>query len=241
MSHGFEVPGMEEVALPLEHAGRSVTGTSFTTDGIGGVLAALASSSVHLRKGDALFRAGDRSNALYALHTGIIKTMTPAANWFEQVTGFHLPGEIIGVEGLGNEAHDGHALALDTADVGVIPISRINERVREDGSLQGKLFGLLASAIVRERSLALMMAVMRAERRVAWFLLDLGERYATCGHSSTEIVLRMSREEIGSYLGLKLETVSRLFSRFAEGRLIGVTGRTIRILDPLALRRLVHA
>lgn len=232
---------MEKMNCRLSTPGRPSAGAAVSErDDVAGVINSLAMSSVRLRKGDALFRAGDHFNALYRVRIGLVKTMVPTVNGFEQVAGFHLPGDLIGVEGLGNEAHDCHALALDYSDIVVIPTSRIDERAREDKCFQRKLFRLLSSEIVRERDLTMMMGVMRAEQRVAWFMLDLGERYARCGYSSTEFILRMSREEIGSHLGLKLETVSRLLSRFAKERFIGVNGRTIRIFDSLALRQLVH-
>jgi CRP/FNR family transcriptional regulator len=233
--------GMENVTLRSERTGRRVGGTSVSeTDGVVGALKSLATSDIRLRKGDALFRAGDRLTAVYAVRIGVIKTITPTESGCERVTGFHLPGDLIGIEGLGTETHDSDAFALDYGDVGVIPISAINERALKDESFHRKLFRLLSSEIVRERDLTLMMGIMRAEQRIAWFLLALGARYARSGFSSTELILRMSREEIGSHLGLKLETVSRLLSRFAEERFIGVNGRTIQIFDRLALQELVH-
>ena len=123
----------------------------------------------------------------------------------------------------------------------MLPFDRIEKLAHEDASFQRHLYRLLSSAIVHERAVTLMLGTMRAEQRLASFLLDLSTRYRMRGYSSTEFVLRMTREEIGSHLGLKLETVSRLFSRFAEEGLIAVNGRLVKLLDRIALQHLVSA
>jgi CRP/FNR family transcriptional regulator len=233
---------MDNPAAPRGHsAPRNNNACSFIEDDNSiGLPESLVTSCIRLRKGETLFRSGDPFTAIYSIRAGMIKTVTPCATGLEQVAGFHLAGEVIGVEGLGNEAHDHDAIALDYSSVGVMPILRVKQRAREDRLLQRQLYRLLSSAIVYERGLGLMLGTMRAEQRVASFLLELGERYARCGYSSTEFVLRMTREEIGSHLGLKLETISRLLSRFVGERFISAEGRVIRILDPMALRQLVH-
>jgi CRP/FNR family transcriptional regulator len=233
---------MDNVAAPRGRSAlRNINASFIANDNAVGLPESLVSSRIRLRKGETLFRSGDPFTALYSIRVGMIKTVTPCAAAFEQVAGFHLPGEVIGVEGLGNEAHDRDAVALDYSSVDVMPIPRIKQRAREDHLLQRQLYRLMSSAIVYEQGLGLMLGTMRAEQRVASFLLELGERYARCGYSSTEFVLRMTREEIGSHLGLKLETISRLLSRFAGERFISADGRVIRILEPMALRHLVHS
>jgi len=201
----------------------------------------LVSTRIRLRKGEALFRAGDRFTALYAVRVGSVKTVTVTDDGSEQVSGYHLPGEIIGVEGIGNDVHACQAVALEDTEVCTLPFERIERLAHDDRSFQHLLYRLLSSAIVRERNVTLMVGTMRAEQRLASFLLDLSNRYQARGYSSTEFVLRMTREEIGSHLGLKLETVSRLFSRFAEEGLIRVNGRVIRLEDRLALQQLLAA
>jgi len=201
----------------------------------------LVTTRVRLRKGEALFRAGDRFTGLYAIRVGSVKTVTLTDGGTEQVSGHHLPGEIIGVEGIGNDVHACQAIALEDSEVCTLPFDRIERLAHDDPSFQRRLYRLLSSAIVRERTVALMVATMRAEQRLASFLLDLSNRYQARGYSSMEFVLRMTREEIGSHLGLKLETVSRLFSRFAEEGLIRVNGRAIRLEDRLALQQRVVA
>ena len=199
----------------------------------------LVASRIRLRKGDVLFRAGERFTALYAIRVGSCKTVALADDGDEQVTGLHLPGEIIGVEGIGNDVHVAQAVALEDTEVCVLPFERIEALAQRDTGFRRRLYRLLSSAIVRERSLSLMLGTMRAEQRLASFLLDLSSRYQMRGYSSTDFVLRMTREEIGSHLGLKLETVSRLFSRFAEEGLIEVQGRAIKLCDRIGLQHLL--
>ena len=199
----------------------------------------LSDRRVRLRKREALFRPGDCASALYLLRVGFIMTMMPTPDGAEHVLGFHLPGELVGLEGMGKDAHTCNALALEDSEVCVLPILGIYKVAREDMLFQRHLYRMLSCAIVEERRVALMLGTMRAEQRVATFLLDLGTRYGKCGYSSTAYLLRMTRADIGSHLGLKLETVSRLLSRFAEEGLIGVNGREIRLLNPIEMEHLV--
>jgi CRP/FNR family transcriptional regulator, anaerobic regulatory protein len=123
----------------------------------------------------------------------------------------------------------------------VLPFDRVEKLAQREGAFQHQLYRLLSAAIVRERTSAMMLGTMRAEQRLAAFLLDLSNRYRARGYSSTEFVLRMTREEIGSQLGLKLETVSRLFSRFHEEGLIEVQGRVVKLVDRIGLQQLLAA
>jgi CRP/FNR family transcriptional regulator len=157
------------------------------------------------------------------------------------VTGYHLPGEIIGVEGMGNDVHGCQAIALEDTEVCTLPFERVERLAREDVSFQRRVYRLLSGAIARERTTSLMLGTMRAEQRLASFLLDLASRYQIRGYSSSEFVLRMTREEIGSHLGLKLETVSRLFSRFDEEGLIQVQGKIVKLVDRIGLHLLIAA
>jgi CRP/FNR family transcriptional regulator len=201
----------------------------------------LVASRLRLHKGDVLFRTGDRFTALYAIRVGSCKTVALSDDGDEQVTGLHLPGEIIGVEGLGNDVHAAQAVALEDTEFCVLPFERIEALAQRDTGFRRRLYRLLSSAILRERNASLMLGTMRAEQRLATFLLDLSSRYQVRGYSATEFVLRMTREEIGSHLGLKLETVSRLFSRFAEEGLIEVQGRAIKLCDRIGLQHLLAA
>ena len=205
------------------------------------LLRRLVAHRTRLRKGEVLFRPGDRFVALYAIRLGSLKTVALADDGSELVTGYHLTGEIVGLDGMGQDTYASQALALEDTEVCILPIDRIERLAHREQSFQQRLYRLLSGAISRERANALMLGTMRAEQRLASFLLDLSARYQTRGYSATEFVLRMTREEIGSHLGLKLETVSRLLSRFDEEGLIQVRGRVIKLLDRLILQRLIAA
>jgi CRP/FNR family transcriptional regulator len=199
----------------------------------------VVTTKVRLRKNESLFRAGDRFTALYAIRLGSCKTVMLTDDGHDQVTGYHMPGDVIGTDGIGNERHDCQATALEDCEVCTLPFDRIEALARSDAGFQRALHRLLSGEITRERNAVVMLGTMRAEQKLASFLLDLARRYQLRGYSSTEFVLRMTREEIGSHLGLKLETVSRLFSRFREEGIVKVEGRVVKLLDCTALQHLV--
>ena len=201
----------------------------------------IVTSRIRLRKRDVLIRPGQPFTALYAIRSGSCKTVLIAEDGNEQVSGYHIAGEIIGAEGIATARHDCQAVALEDAEVCVLPFERIEQLARNDSRVQATLHRLLSSEISREHNLMLMLGTMRAHQRLASYLLDLSQRYGSRGYSSSEFVLRMTREEIGSYLGLELETVSRLFSRFHREGLIQVQARLVKLLDRIALKQLVAA
>jgi CRP/FNR family transcriptional regulator len=178
-----------------------------------------------------LFRNGEKFHALYAIRTGVFKTCVTAEDGRDQVTGFQMAGEIVGLDGIVNDHHTCDAVALEDSEVCVLPFDRIGELSREVGALQHHLHRVMSREIVREHGVMLLLGTMRAEERLAAFLLNLVQRLQARGFSRSELVLRMTRQEIGSYLGLKLETVSRTFSRFAEEGMIDVHQRHVRIVD----------
>ena len=210
-------------------------------DDIAAALDRLVGTRVRLQKGDVLFRVGDRFTALYAIRTGSCKTVVLTDDGSEQVVGNHLPGEIIGTEAIATQSHGCRAIALEDSEVCTLPFDQIEALAHVDPDFQRNLYRMMSKEIGRERSAALMLGTMRGEQRLSWFLLDLSSRYHARGYSSTEFVLRMTREEIGSQLGLKLETVSRLFSRFHDEGLIQVRGRIITLIDRMALQQLITA
>lgn len=193
-----------------------------------------------VRKGEALFRSADPFSSLYAIRTGMFKTRVTSLDGRDQVTGFQMAGEIVGLDGIGGNEHACDALALEDSEVCVIPYNRLTDLAQQVPGLQRHFHRLMSREIVREHGVMLLLGGMRAEERVAAFLLNLTQRMQARGFSSREIVLRMTREEIGSYLGLKLETVSRTFSRLAEEGLIEVQQRHVRIIDPDALRAVMQ-
>lgn len=192
-----------------------------------------------VRRGATLFRNGEPFQSLFAVRTGFFKTCVTAEDGRDQVTGFQMAGEIIGLDGIVNDRHTCDAVALEDAEVCVMPFDRIGELSREVGALQHHLHRIMSREIVREHGVMLLLGTMRAEERLAAFLLNLVQRLHARGFSRSELVLRMTRQEIGSYLGLKLETVSRTFSRFAEDGLIEVRHRHVRIADVDKLRALL--
>lgn len=186
-----------------------------------------------------LFRSGETFHALYAIRTGVFKTCVTAEDGRDQVTGFHMAGEIVGLDGIVQDHHTCDAVALEDSEVCVLPFDRIGELSREVGALQHHLHRVMSREIVREHGVMLLLGSMRAEERVAAFLLNLVQRLQARGFSPSELVLRMTRQEIGSYLGLKLETVSRTFSRFAQEGVLEVQHRFVRIVDVERLRNVL--
>ena len=200
----------------------------------------LVASRRNIKRGAALFHNGEPFTSLYAVRTGFFKTSLSTEDGRDQVTGFQMAGEIIGLDGIVNEHHTCDAIALEDAEVCVMPFDRIEEISREVGALQKHVHRIMSREIVREHGVMLLLGSMRAEERLAAFLLNLVQRLQARGFSRTELILRMTREEIGSYLGMKLETVSRTFSRFADEGIIEVKQRHIHIQDAEALKRLVN-
>ena len=201
----------------------------------------LVGARVRLKKGDALYQAGDAFQGLYAVRVGSLKTAVLAEDGREQVTGYHMLGDIVGLDGMGTDRHASRATALEDTEACALPFDRLDTLAHRVPALQQNLRRFMAREISRDQSVMLLLGSMRAEERLAAFLLDLAARYRRRGYSSTQFVLRMTREEIGSYLGLKLETVSRLFSRFQQEGVIRIEGRDVTLLDPTALQQLCSA
>lgn len=193
-----------------------------------------------IKRGSALFRNGETFTSLYAIRTGFFKTSIATEDGRDQVTGFQMAGEIIGLDGIVNDRHSCDTIALEDAEVCVMPYSTLEDLSREVTALQHHVHKVMSREIVREHGVMLLLGSMRAEERLAAFLLNLVQRLHARGFSQHELILRMTREEIGSYLGLKLETVSRTFSKFAEENIIEVKQRHVRILDTDKLQGLIN-
>jgi CRP/FNR family transcriptional regulator len=219
---------MRELCLPV----------GLTTDEMKQVDALIVNRTT-LKKHEALYRAGEPFHALYAIRVGSLKTTMLVEDGRVQVAGYHMPGDIIGLDGIGTARHGTEAIALENTEVCVLPFVNVEHLARSVPALQHNLHKVMSKEISREQSVMLLLGSMRAEERLAVFLLNLADRYHCRGYSATEYVLRMTRDEIGSYLGLKLETVSRLFSRFQEEGLIQVQGRTVKLLNSGALKQIV--
>jgi CRP/FNR family transcriptional regulator len=225
---------------PVRVAGHSVT------DAVVGGMAALeplllrvGSTRRRVRRGEYLFHAGAPFHALHGIRAGSFKTVVLTEDGREQVTGFHMAGDVLGLDCVGSDVCGGDAIALEDSEVVEIPFAELDALAGRDPALQRELFKLLAGEIQRERSLMILLGSMRAEERLAAFLLNLSRRLSARGWSATHFLLRMTREEIGSLLGLKLETVSRILSRFQAEGLIAVRNREITILEMCALKAVI--
>jgi CRP/FNR family transcriptional regulator len=191
-------------------------------------------------RGENLFNSGDAFQALYAVRTGFFKTCVTTEDGRDQVTGFQMAGELLGLDGISSDRHNCDAVALEDSSVCVIPYAELEELSREFTVLQHQFHKIMSREIVRDHGVMLLLGSMRAEERLAAFLLNLTQRLQARGFSASSLVLRMTREEIGSYLGLKLETVSRTFSKFQDDGLMEVKQRQLRILDQAGLQALVN-
>ncbi|TSE27906.1 fumarate/nitrate reduction transcriptional regulator Fnr [Tepidimonas aquatica] len=200
----------------------------------------LISTRRRVRRGATLFAAGDAFTSLYAVRSGFFKTVINTADGRDQVTGFQMAGEILGLDGIVQDKHSCSAVALEDAEVCVLPFDKLEALSREFSTLQHHVHRIMSREIVRDQGVMLLLGSMRAEERLAAFLLNLVQRLHARGFSRSELVLRMTREEIGSYLGMKLETVSRTFSRFQDEGIIEVRQRYVRILEPQALQAIVN-
>jgi len=189
-----------------------------------------------LKRGETLYRCGESFESLYAVRSGFLKSSVVLEDGRDQVTGFHMAGEIVGMDGIGTERHAADVIALEDGEVCVIPYDHLGEF-----GLERQLHKVMSRELVRDQGVMMLLGTMRAEERLAAFLLNLSQRFVARGYSRNEFHLRMTRDEIGSYLGLSLETVSRLFSRFQADELISVQQKHIRILDTAGLRAvMVH-
>jgi CRP/FNR family transcriptional regulator len=193
-----------------------------------------------IKRGEALFATGDEFKAVYAVRSGFFKSSLVDGEGREQVTGFFMGGELLGMDGIGAGRYNGAAIALEDSEVCVLPYALIEQIAAEIPSLRRQLHSIMAREIVRDHGVMMLLGSMRAEERLATFLLNLSKRFTARGFSPSDFHLRMTREELGSYLGLKLETVSRLFSRFHDDGLIEVQQKHVRILDIAGLTQVLE-
>lgn len=193
-----------------------------------------------LHRGDFLFRNGDRFRSLYVVKTGSLKTFAPSAEGGEQVLGFHLPGEIVGLDAIDKNAHACSARVLETSAICEVPFPRLEELTATIPSLQHQMFRLLSKEIAHDTDMLLLLGKKSAEERLGAFLLSMSRRLAKRGLSATDFYLSMSRHEIGNYLGLAVETVSRLFTRFQEDGLMRVDRKHIELFDLDGLESVVN-
>ena len=189
--------------------------------------------------GQHLFHAGDKSNSIYAVRSGALKSYCITADGDEQVLGFALPGELVGLDGLAGENFSSTTVALETSSVCELPFNRLEELCHELPSLQRQMLRLIGKEITADQHLLMLLGQRSAEERLASFLLSLSVRYKNRGLSADEFNLPMSRQDIGNYLGLAIETVSRLFAQFQDKKLLTVSRKQIKIIDRPRLKSIV--
>jgi CRP/FNR family transcriptional regulator len=184
-----------------------------------------------VQKGETIFRQGESSGCVYAVRSGSVKTFTTAKNGEEQILGFHLPGELLGLDGLDNQIHSCSGISLNTTTICELPINDLNVLCVKIPGLQRQLLSLISDEITKDHTMLLLLARRNAEQKLATFLVSLSGRFKARGYSATEFDLTMSRYDIGNYLGLADETVSRLISKFRENKVLDANRKKISILN----------
>ncbi|ARD11735.1 MULTISPECIES: fumarate/nitrate reduction transcriptional regulator Fnr [Pseudomonas] len=188
-----------------------------------------------LKKGEFLFRQGDTFESVYAVRSGALKTFNISDNGEEQLTGFHLPSELVGMSGMDAQAYPVSAQALETTSVCEIPFERLDELSVQLPQLRRQLMRVMSREIREDQQMMLLLSKKTADERIATFLINLSARFRARGFSANKFRLSMSRNEIGNHLGLAVETVSRVFTRFQQNQLIAAEGKEIHILAPIEL------
>ncbi len=184
-----------------------------------------------VQKGETIFRQGEKSGCVFAVRSGSVKTFTTAKNGEEQILGFHLPGELLGLDGLDNQIHSCSGVSLDTTTICELPVDDLNVLCVKIPGLQQQLLSLISNEISKDHTMLMLLARRNAEQKLATFLINLSGRFKARGYSADDFDLTMSRYDIGNYLGLADETVSRLISKFREHKVIEANRKQISILD----------
>jgi len=188
-----------------------------------------------MKKGEFLFRQGDAFNSVFAVRAGALKTFSLSDSGDEQITGFHLPSELVGLSGMDSELYPVSAVALETTSVCEIPFERLDELAVQLPQLRRQLMRIMSREIRDDQQMMLLLSKKTADERIATFLVNLSARFRARGFSANQFRLAMSRNEIGNYLGLAVETVSRVFTRFQQNNLLEAEGKEVHILDPIEL------
>jgi CRP/FNR family transcriptional regulator len=192
-----------------------------------------------LTKGDHLYRQTDEFKSVYAVRSGSFKSYFLSDSGKSRVTGFYLLGDIIGMDGIASNKYANSTSALEHSSICEIPFSQLGKLSRELPSLQHHFFAIMGNEIAKDQQVHTLLSSYSAEERTASFLLGLSSRYARVSLSPTRFLLSMTRGDIGEYLGLTVETVSRIFTSLQKKRLISVDNREIELLDIESLRDIV--
>lgn len=220
--------GLYELCLPLGLNGNDLDR-----------LESIIKRSRPLKKGEILFHQGDNFRAVFAVRSGSLKTYTIDNNGSEQITGFHLPGELVGLDAINDDRHPCYTMALETTSFCEIPFEQLESLSGELPSLRRQLLRVMSKEITQDAGMLMLLGKKTAEERLASLLLSLSTRFKERGFSAKEFNLSMSRNDIGNYLGLAVETVSRLFTRFQEQGLLRAQGKHIELLNLDGLKCMV--
>ncbi|MDF2182886.1 fumarate/nitrate reduction transcriptional regulator Fnr [Neptuniibacter sp. CAU 1671] len=182
-----------------------------------------------LKKGDHLFTQGTPFTSIYAIRAGSVKTYTLTNEGEEQITGFFFPGELVGMSGFDCSEYPVSAKVLETTTVCEIPFDRLDDLSGQLPELRRQVMRSMSKEIREEQQMMLLLSKKNADERIATFLIKLSQRFKQRGYSETSFRLSMSRNEIGNYLGLAVETVSRIFTRFQKNELLSVEGKEVHL------------
>lgn len=186
---------------------------------------------IRIPKKEALYKTGDPFSSLYAIRSGSFKTLIEYSNGQSQITGFFYRDEVLGLDALNNKAHASYAIAMEDSEVCLLAVKDIEHMLEEFTEIREVMVGLVGSEISRSHNMILTLGSLNAEQKLAMFLQDTAQKQETMGYSPNEFILRMRREDIGNYLGLTLETVSRLFSKFSKEGILTINNRNVHILN----------
>ena len=192
-----------------------------------------------LHKGDHLYHDGDHAHAIYAVRSGSLKTIIESPNGDEQIVGFHMAGELVGLDGFRDDTHSCSCIALETSSVCDLPITSLEELCLELPAIQEQMRRIIGKEVANDHSMLLMLGKMSAEEKVASFLLSISRRMEERHWKANDFVLSMPRQDIANYLGLAVETVSRLFAHYQEEDTIEVDRRRIHIKNMNRLKQVV--
>ncbi|RCS59663.1 fumarate/nitrate reduction transcriptional regulator Fnr [Parvibium lacunae] len=192
-----------------------------------------------IKRGETLYRMGEKFQYLYAIRFGHFKAIQVESSGAEQITGFQMSGELLGLDGIATDIHQCDAIALEDSEVCEVPFVQLEDLFREIPGLQRHFHRMMSREITREQGVMLLLGSMRAEQRLAAFLLNLSGRYAARGYSANRFQLRMTREEIGNYLGLTVESISRLLTKFRQQDWLKVEQRELEIVNHDELKKLI--
>jgi CRP/FNR family transcriptional regulator len=192
-----------------------------------------------LHKGDNLYRENDQAMSIFAVRAGSLKTMVESPNGEEQIVGFHLAGELVGLDGFRDDKHTCSCIALETSSVCELPITHLEELCRQMPELQKQMRRIMGKEVTNDHAMLLMLGKLSAEEKLASFLLSFSQRMEERHWKADDFVLSMPRQDIANYLGLAVETVSRLFASYHEEGVIEVDRRRIHIKQMQRLRQIV--